>query len=194
VRVTGPGQPVHLLLDIADLLNELRIPYAVVGALAVSFHGMPRATNDADALIWLKGTGKSENDLTIFLEGAGYRIQSKSGGLGDPLSGVVVVEDSHENRVDLLLGISGLTPEASGRVSTTSLLGATIRVVGAEDLVAMKIFAGGPQDLEDVKGIFQVSGDRLDFGLLRHVADGFGSDVARQLSEILETIKLGGNS
>jgi hypothetical protein len=28
VRVTGPGQPIHILLDIVELLNEIPVPYA----------------------------------------------------------------------------------------------------------------------------------------------------------------------
>ncbi len=51
---TGPGQPGHLLLDLVDILDELAIPYALIGAFAVSFHGVPRYTADADAMIWLK--------------------------------------------------------------------------------------------------------------------------------------------
>ena len=107
-RVTGPGQPVHLLLDIADLLNEFRIPYAVVGALAVSFHGIPRATNDADTVIWLKESGQTEKDLANRLTRDGYRVESRSADADDPVAGVVTVEDKHHNRVDLLRGIRGM--------------------------------------------------------------------------------------
>jgi hypothetical protein len=42
MRPTGPGQPAHLLLDVVDVLEGLKVPYAAVGAFAASYHGRPR--------------------------------------------------------------------------------------------------------------------------------------------------------
>jgi len=53
-----------LLLDVVDVLNELCIPYALAGALAASYYGIPRSTSDADSVVWLNDTGKTEGDLT----------------------------------------------------------------------------------------------------------------------------------
>ena len=185
MKVTGPGQPVHLLLDIADLLNELHIPYAVVGALAVSFHGIPRATNDADTLIWLSEAGKTEKDLAGRLTQDGYRIENKYSDADDPVAGVVTVEDKHHNRVDLLLGIRGMDPGAPARATLATFLGSPLRFIGLEDLVAMKVFAGGIRDLSDVKGILQVSGEHLNVALLRELAARYGADVSTTVEEML---------
>jgi hypothetical protein len=185
VRVTGPGQPVHFLLDIADLLNDLRIPYAVVGAFAVSFHGIPRATNDADTVIWLKESGKTEKDLSQRLTQEGYRVESRSAEADDPVAGVVAVEDKHDNRVDLLLGIRGMEPNAPARAT---VLDSSLRFIGLEDLVAMKVFAGGHRDLEDVNGILQVSGRHLNVVLLRQLAARYGAEVLARVEEILTTL------
>jgi len=54
----------------------------------------------------------------------------------------------------------------------------------------MKIFAGGPQDMIDVRGILQVWRERLNPGLLRQVARRYGADVARTLDELLEQFPL----
>jgi hypothetical protein len=175
-------------LDIADLLNELRIPYAVVGALAVSFHGIPRATNDADTVIWLKESGKTEKDLSQRLTQEGYRIERRSADADDPVAGVVSVEDKHENRVDLLLGIRGMDPHAPARATLGKFLDSSLRFIGVEDLVAMKVFAGGHRDLEDVKGILQVSGRHLNVVLLRQLASLYGADVLEKLEEMLKTL------
>jgi hypothetical protein len=188
VRVTGPGQPVHFLLDIADLLNDLRIPYAVVGAFAVSFHGIPRATNDADTVIWLKESGKTEKDLSQRLTQEGYRVESRSAEADDPVAGVVAVEDKHDNRVDLLLGIRGMEPNAPARATVGKFLDSSLRFIGLEDLVAMKVFAGGHRDLEDVNGILQVSGRHLNVVLLRQLAARYGAEVLARVEEILTTL------
>lgn len=48
----------------------------------------------------------------------------------------------------------------------------------------MKIFAGGIQDLEDARGILQVSGKKLDLNLLRNLAQRYGTEVVRTLDAI----------
>jgi len=185
MRPTGPGQAAHLLLDVVDVLNELCIPYALARALAASYYGIPRSTSDADSVVWLKDTGKTERDLTNRLLAGGYRAQLRRGDIDDPILGSIQVEDQHENQVDLLLGVRGMDPDAAGRCVSATLLDSSIRIIAAEDLIAMKIFAGGFQDLEDVRGILQVSGDLLNVNLLRKVARRHGADVNTKLDVIL---------
>jgi len=50
-----------------------------------------------------------------------------------------------------------MSRNAVSRCVEESLLDSMVRIIGAEDLVAMKIFAGGVQDLIDVRGILKVS-------------------------------------
>jgi len=186
MRVTGPAQPEKLLLDVVDLLNGENIPYALIGALAASFYGIPRATTDADAAIWLKDTDKSARDVTNYLAAAGYRATYKRGDIEDPILGSILIEDVHNNRMDLLLGIRGMDPDAVNRCVSSALLDSSVRIIAAEDLIAMKVFARGVQDLEDVRGILQVSGDRLNLELLQKVARRYGADVLRMLEELLK--------
>ena len=188
MRTTGPGQPGHLLLDVVDALVELGIPYAVIGAFAVSFHGVPRYTDDADTAIWLTDTGKTSRDLMNRFLDSGYRAQLMQGDLDDPISGSIIVQDGYENRMDILLGIRGMDPGAVQRCVSASLLDSPVRIIAAEDLIAMKVFAGGPQDLEDVRGILQVSGKLLDLQLLSRLAHRYGIKVTRALSKLLRDI------
>lgn len=41
----------RLLLDVLDLLSDQDLDYAVVGALAATFHGAMRASMDADMVL-----------------------------------------------------------------------------------------------------------------------------------------------
>ena len=54
-----------------------------------------------------------------------------------------------------------------------------------QDLVALKIFAGGPQDMEDVNGILQVSRENIDRALLRRIAGHYGADVRKKVDVLL---------
>jgi hypothetical protein len=56
------------LRRIAERLTEIGVPYAVVGGLAVSAHGLLRTTEDVDILVTPDGLAKLHQEL----EGLGY--------------------------------------------------------------------------------------------------------------------------
>lgn len=185
MKATGPGQPAQLLLAIIEILSKSEIPYVVIGAFAVSFYGVPRSTNDADAAIFLRGTGKSAKVLTRELTASGYETELKMGDADDPIAGVIVVNDRHGNRADLIVGVRGMDAGAAVRAVTTSLLGRSVKIASAEDLIAMKVAAGGVQDREDVRGILDVSWKALDLNLLRRLARRYGSQVEQNVMVLL---------
>jgi hypothetical protein len=47
-------EPIAVTLLVARVLDDLAVPYAVVGSLASSFHGIPRSTNDVDLVAALR--------------------------------------------------------------------------------------------------------------------------------------------
>jgi hypothetical protein len=53
------------------------------------------------------------------------------------------VNDSHGNRVDLLIGLRGKDPERMNRTRQVRLAETILEVVGREDFIAVKAFAGG---------------------------------------------------
>src|SRR5688572_24877690 len=132
MRATRSGQPAHLLLDIVECLDALRIPYMVIGAFAISYHGVPRATNDCDAAIWLHGTGTTETELGKRISEAGFHVEIKRGDIEDPILGVIAVQDRFGNMLDLILGIRGMDPAAAERAVETTLLDARVRIAGIE--------------------------------------------------------------
>jgi hypothetical protein len=185
MRTTGPGQPAQLLLDALELLTKLGVPHAIIGAFAVAFYGVPRYTDDADAAVWLGGTAISGRDLVERLGGLGYRAELRRGDPDDPISEIITVEDQFENRVDLILGIRGMDSKAVDRRASGQLLDCAVRILGVEDLIPMKVFAGGIQDLEDVRGMLQVSSEILNVDLMRKLALNYGDAVQRKLDELL---------
>ena len=185
MRVTGSAQPIRFLLDIIDVLQDLGIPYSVVGGLAVSVHGLPRSTNDGDVLLWLTDTGKTAKDVRDRLITIGYDAELRIAEIDDPVRGVVTVKDEFENQVDLLLGVRGMDPGAQSRSTTATLRDVPVSLMGPEDVIAMKLFAGAAQDLQDVQGIFEVSKEKLDIELARRLARQYGEDIAHKLEQLL---------
>ena len=186
MRANGPGQSSLLLLDVIDILNKSHVSYAVIGALAASFHGAIRASVDADALVFFQNTQKETRDLLNQLTQSGFAATEKRGDQDDPITGVINIHDSYHNRVDLLMGIRKMPQDIFSRTIDSPFLGARIRVVGLEDFIAMKIFAGGPHDIEDVKNALQVSAPKINLPLLKKLALHYGKPTLKKLKILLK--------
>ena len=63
--------------------------------------------------------------------------------------------------------------------------GQPLRVIGREDFIAMKIFAGGPADMMDARAAIRVTGDSLDLTLLRRLAERYGRSTRDALEAML---------
>ena len=58
-------------------------------------------------------------------------------------------------------------------------------MIGIEDFVAMKIFAGGAQDIQDVLGVLQISFKKIDQSLLKKLTLQYGKQELKRLEKIL---------
>jgi hypothetical protein len=185
MRATGPGQSALLLLDAAAILDRQEIPYAVIGAMAAAVHGSIRGTTDADALL---STPLSRlRTLETAFQKAGLEAELRRGDADDPIAAMLIVHDRHGNRVDLLAGLKGLDPDAFSRLMPVPFQGTTIPVIGREDFVAMKCFAGGPQDIADAEIVLNIGEAGIDIELLRRVTRRFGRPAADVLERLLKT-------
>ncbi len=185
MRTTAPGQSALLLLDVIDLLEKRQIPYAVIGAFAASFYGVVRASLDADAVISIRSF-QDGSDLCRDLEGQGLKADRRNGDSDDPIAAIINIQDSFHNRVDLLIGIRGMTQEVFHRVEKAQFMGASIKIAGLEDFIAMKIFAGSPKDIQDVIGVLEVSNDKIDADLVKKLAAQYGSEYLTRLQALLK--------
>lgn len=184
MRAKGSGQSVLLLLDVIHVLNALHVPYAIVGAFAASFYGVVRASMDADAVISLHASPVSVSALQEKLHGAGVKSAYRKGDIGDPVGGVIAVEDRFHNKVDLLLNIQGMTEAIFSRTIEAGFMNTRVRVVGLEDFIAMKLFAGGPKDVQDAIGVLGVSSQRVRLPLLKQLARSYGKETVQRLHSV----------
>lgn len=183
MRTRGPGQSALLLLDVAAVLGDEEIAYAVVGAMAASVHGSIRATTDADALVSVSVPKLTR--LERAFKKAGFTTELRHGDADDPIAALLAVADKHSNRVDLLAGLRGLDNEAFSRSITVRFLGSSIRVIGREDFIAMKCFAGGPQDVADARNALRAANEPINLDLLRRLTRRFGRPAADVLEQVL---------
>jgi hypothetical protein len=183
MRAKGPGESALLLLDAVDVLTGEGVDYAVIGAMAASAHGQVRASLDADALVSVSPVKLRQ--LEKRFGAADFHTELREGDAQDPVPAVLALSDAHGNRVDLLAGLRGLDPAAFGRTVTIPFRGLSLRVIGREDFIAMKLFAGGPNDLMDARVVLEAAGPTLDRPLLRRLAGRFGRPTLEALEKLL---------
>ena len=183
MRTERPGQSALLFLDVAEILTRENIDYLVIGAFALSAHAVVRASSDVDALLCVSYS-RLVTISTIF-EAAEFNIALRRGDDDDPILSMLVLSDTYGNRVELLGGLRDLDPQVFSRAIEVPFHGANLRIVGREDFIAMKCFAGGPQDLADARAAFEGAQGPVDLDLLRAVTRRFGRDAADRLEELL---------
>ena len=185
MRARGPGQSALLLLDVAAVLADQDIDYVLVGAIAASVHGPVRGTTDADALV--SAAVSKLRQLQRELKKAGFGADLRLGDAADPIGALLAVTDKYGNRVDLLAGLRGLETAAFTRAIVVPFQGTSLRVIGREDFIAMKCFAGGPQDVADARQALKAAKEHIDIDLVRRLSRRFGRSAADVLEQVLRS-------
>ncbi len=146
------------LLDrVLGILNAQQISHAMIGAAALAARGIARSTYDIDLLT--ADPRVLGGDLWALLRGEGAAIDVRRGDADDPLGGVIRVESPPDRPVDIILGKHAWHARAIERAER---LPDGPPIVTARDLILLKLYAGGTQDLWDVRELLQLPGaDRL---------------------------------
>lgn len=113
MRASAPGQSALLMADIAESLAGQGVRYAVIGAMAAAVHGVVRASLDVVAIVALHVREALALRQSLIEEG--YEVALRTGGVDDPIPGLLEIRDRYGNRVDLLLGLRGMGPELLNR-------------------------------------------------------------------------------
>lgn len=150
-----------LLHDVLAVLGRRGSPAALIGAIALAAHGIARATLDLDLLALDAGLLSAEPWQA--LSESGVLVEVRRGDAEDPLAGVVRLTRSGQPPVDVVVGRHRWMEDVLARAGTLSFGGGLVPIVEAADLVVLKVFAGGPQDLLDA-GLLLVGEAGTDLG------------------------------
>ena len=137
------------LLDrVTAILDRAGVPYAVIGAAAMSAYGVARSTHDIDILALADRC--LDTALWAPLADAGVDVSVTRGDAADPLAGVIRFEKATKRPVDLVVGRHRWQVRMLERAEPAVVHGSRVPTVQARDLIALKLFAGGAQDAWDV--------------------------------------------
>lgn len=183
-----------VVLRLGSLFEHLGVPYAIGGAVAVSFWGVPRTTQDADCLVAVPAVAYQR--LADALNAQGFVID------GSPAPQPVTVEallqqvrdDQYmtlvcrATSVELFVPIVPLQHSILKRAVGRSFHGHTVRVTTPEDLILLKMAFHRHKDLQDIKGILHIQKGHLDLSYLRQWSARMLEDsAARELDALITT-------
>jgi hypothetical protein len=157
-----PEAQVRLFREVLELLNRERIPYAVSGAFALQAHtGIWRDTKDLDLFL----TSANVEHALCGLAKAGFRCE-----VHDPVWLAKAHRDSFF--VDLITGMSnGLIVVDDSWIERSRpevVMGIPSRVLGAEELIASKLFVTRRErfDGADIAHVVHGTRGKLDWDRL----------------------------
>jgi len=161
-----------------DLISTLHnqghiIGFTLVGGLAVSAWSRARATMDVDLLVMVQ-TSKLEY-LVQSLCDAGMPAELRRGGVDDPVPLLIRAE-----ALDIIIVTKIYEAETVEHSIITPIAGRDVPVASPEYLIILKLKAGGPRDLLDVKEL--LAANLVDHVLLTDLAKRFRVD--KRLHEV----------
>ena len=180
----GQGNLNRALAHVAADLEEHRIDYIVVGALALFAHGYPRLTEDIDLILTTEGLGRFHEELIGFgydpaFPGARKRLRSTKDGV----------------RIDVITageypGDGQPKPVSFPNPSEASVDIDGIRFATLEKLIELKLASGmtAPdrlKDLADVQEMIKVK------HLSREFAENLNEYVRAKYLELLDAVERG---
>jgi len=169
------------LLEVAALLQELTIPYVLIGGLAAGVWGEGRSTLDADFSLWVEPADLPEIVRTIT-----SRLRAIP---SDPLlfvtsARVLPVFTSNSVRADLVFASLPAERNVIARGVPKTIRGSTISVASVEDLIWMKLVSERQKDIDDATRLLRRFAKSLDRTYLEPLLHELSQGFAR--GDILE--------
>lgn len=140
-------------------LDELEVPYMLIGGFALSFWGSPRGTLDADISVWVE----ADREQPVIEE----LLRRLKAIRPDPIgfvrrTNVLPVLASNSTRVDIVFARLPEERRMIERAIPMDMGGEKVRVATLEDLIYMKLLSERYQDQEDATNLLRQNRKRID--------------------------------
>ena len=166
----------ELLADLATALSAARVEWYLFGAQAAIVYGAARLTADVDVTVRLPDT-MSNQELTVHLVDRGFRPRISDSVFIERTRVIPFVHVATGLPTDVVLAGPGIEELFLARVHVRTIEDIQVQVASPEDIIVMKILAGRPKDLDDVRSIVAGLGAQLDTGYI--------TDTLKMLEEAL---------
>ena len=164
------------LLEVVAILEEWKIPYMLIGGLAVAQWGEPRATLDVDIALWVEA-----DQFETMVAKLASRLAPRT---TRPVefarrTRVLPVESSGGIAVDLIFALWPFEQRAIKHAAERQVAGAPVRVAALEYLLFLKLTSDRPKDLDDAAALLRRHQNHVDHCWLEEQVSG----IAEALGE-----------
>jgi hypothetical protein len=179
----------ELAAAIVEILDELGVASALIGAAALAAHGYPRATEDVDLAVAADPFSTLREAQHRITKRLGVEASLSTPDADDPLGGVLTVTGEGVDPVQVVNFQNPLAPrqnpgaEAVRTAVAGIVAGTRLRVVDLPHLVALKLYAGGYKSQLDVLALLERN-PRIDREEIAGVCERFG--LGGEWSTLLE--------
>lgn len=164
--MSPPPELHRVFAALARVLTANGVRWYLFGAQAVLVYGRPRLTADIDITLDLAPEAAAGLLTRLQAEGFDVRVKDVQGFLARTRV-LPLVHASSGIPVDAVLAGAGIEREFLAAARTVEIGGLALPVIAPEDLVASKILAGRPKDLDDARSVLAQQGDSLDLDRIR---------------------------
>ena len=175
-------------IEIAALLDELHLPYMVIGAAAVGFWGEPRATLDVDVTIWVE-----PDRIEATVEEFASRLTLRTANPMETMQRLRLLPVRATNGVpiDLLFAKWPIEKQALERAIWLQIGNVQVRVAPLEYLLFLKLISDRPKDLTDAEALIRRHRGTADLSWLESelsaLADSTAQpDIAQRFLRLME--------
>jgi len=164
------------LLEVTSCLESLSIPHMLIGGLAVSLWGEPRATLDIDLILWVE---PEKLELTVQRLCERFHTPVAAPREFVELYRILPLITAQGVRADLIFASLPYERHAIDRAATKDVAGRPLRVAAVEDLLLMKAMSEREKDLEDARRLVRRHAASLDRRYLEPLLRQLAEAMAR---------------
>ena len=148
------------LRELSVVLEQARIPFALIGGFAVNAHGFVRATHDLDVMV----VGEQADSLHSVVTNLGYEVLDRRPDIASYVRGPL--------RLDVLYARRPISRDLLARARSTTAGDIRLSVIPLEGLIGLKIqaFHDDPRrirDLDDIIQLVKINSDKLNLDEVR---------------------------
>ncbi len=174
---------------VIDVFNELEVPYILVGAFSVNYHGIVRSTHDADFVAVFGGLQVA---AIVHKLGENFHLDPQMSFESATGTARYIVNYVDPPRKSLQVEFFRLSDDEFdqqrfARRIQGDFLGRLVHLLTAEDVIVTKLrwykALARSKDKDDARGVIAVQGDSLDWDYIRRWCD------VHETRELLETVR-----
>jgi hypothetical protein len=179
---------------LVDACERVGLSYALGGAIANTYWGIVRTTQDVDCLVHVPALRYQA--LVDELTRLGFKFLDDSGEEGPLAVPPLRAQEQRDKffdvyfgglRVQIFVPCVPLQTEILRRAVDMPMGGRTVKVTTAEHLVLLKMSFHRQKDLLDVRGILRVQSANLDLEYLRQWSSRMlTDDVQKELEQLIQ--------